>query len=64
MSKDEEKTETAWHKGEPVKLTMTDWVGALTRGDPEWSARPPPQKERAGIDRDRRDWLKKRKEQG
>ena len=38
MSKDEKKTQVAWRKGEAVKLTTTDYVGALTRGDPDWSA--------------------------
>jgi hypothetical protein len=60
MARREEKRETAWHKGEAVKLTMTDYVGALTRGDPDWSARPPPLKPKPEVDRDRLNWLKKR----
>jgi len=56
----EEKTETAYHKGQAVKMTMTDWVGALTRNDPDWSARPEPPKARPGRDPDRVAWEKKR----
>jgi hypothetical protein len=59
----EEKTETAYHKGQAVKLTMTDWVGALTRNDPDWSGRPPAAaRSRPQIDLDRVAWEKKRRD--
>jgi hypothetical protein len=56
----EEKTETAYHKGQAVKLTMTDWVGALTRNDPDWSARPTAPVAKPERDLDRVAWEKKR----
>jgi hypothetical protein len=52
----------AFYKGERRMLKEADYVGALTRNDPDWSTRPPEPKAKPGRDPDRVAWEKKRNE--
>lgn len=62
MARGDDMLRDAWHKGQHVRLKTDDWVGALTRNDPDWSARPPekpwPKRE---VDHDRVKWEEKRR---
>ena len=62
MSDPDEFRRPAYYKGEKKMLKTADYVGALTRGDPDWSTRPPEKKPRPEVDRDRIAWERKRRD--
>lgn len=62
MSDPTEFRRAAYHKGERRMLKEADYVGALTRNDPDWSARPPEGKPKPERDLDRVAWEKKRRD--
>lgn len=62
MGDSSEFRRAAYYKGERRMLKEADYVGALTRNDPDWSTRPPEPKAKPEVDRDRIAWEKKRRD--